>query len=295
MVDKNDRNWLIRTRSMQILGPVSLDKVKELMEKNSLRAEDELTSGNGYWFALREVELVEKYIHSNVKQSFNPITEAPTLLAKTDSLPTKPEKPVEKKADRREEEDIAPLSDEDLEYPDMADMGVSLNELPDDPVAPIDYAEHEEDEHEDEADDMTLVLGNNVLDDLKSQAVPEAPKIEEKASIPEPVENKPTKRVEATPSKQQGEQPVLKESKAKSNPTIKAKSKKQKTHTKTVSKNDRYLFILLALFVMLIIGVVYYYKTILNRPLPGFETSWLMDSAHAQNAILTSASKKKAL
>ncbi len=282
---------------MQILGPVSIDKVKELMEKNSLRAEDELSSGNGYWFALRETDLVEKYIHERVTQGFNPITEAPTLLAKSNSLPATAPKTTEAKVERREEEeDIAPLSDEDLEYPDMGDMsdiGVSLSDLPDDA-----------NDDEDERDDMTLVLGNNVLDGLKQEAkpepVPEAPKpqvkpekIEEIPSTPKAEDKKPAKRVEEPAFEE--DQPVLKEAKAKSNPSLKAKSKKPKSNTKATSKNDRYLFILLALFVMLIIGVVYYYKTILNRPLPGFETSWIMDSAHAQNAILTSASKKKVL
>lgn len=282
---------------MQILGPVSIDKVQELMDKNSLRAEDELSSGNGYWFALREADLVEKYIHNRQPQDFNPISEAPTILAKSNTLPTSAPKPVEAKVERREEEDIAPLSDEDLEYPDMGDMAVSLTDLPDD-------THDDKEEEEEERDDMTLVLGNNVLDGLKqeskAQPVPEAPKpqvksekIEEIASAPKSADKTPAKRVQEPVYEE--EQPVLKEAKAKSNPALKTKGKKHKSNTKTASKNDRYLFILLALFVMLIIGVVYYYKTILNRPLPGFETSWLMDSAHAQNAILTSASKKKVL
>ena len=268
---------------MQILGPVSIDKVQELMDKNSLRAEDELSSGNGYWFALRETNLVEKYIQNRVAQDFNPISEAPTVLAQSNSLPAAAPKVIEAKAERREEEDIAPLSDEDLEYPDMGDLGVSLNELADDA---------QDDEQEEERDDMTLVLGNNVLEGLKSEAkpepIPEAPVVEKIPSVPSSTDKKPAKSVQV-------EQPVLQEAKAKSNPTLKAKTKKNKSNTKVASKNDRYLFILLALFVLLIIGVVYYYKTILNRPLPGFETSWLMDSAHAQNAILTSASKKKVL
>ncbi len=146
MSDKSERNWIIRTRSMQILGPVSIGKVHELIEKNSLRAEDELSSGNGYWFAFREAELVEKYVVNQEPQGFNPITEANTVVARSN---TKVDSPKERRA---EEEEVAP-SLEDLEYPDMADTGLGLDDLPD------------ETQHEEDRDDMTLVLGNNTKED----------------------------------------------------------------------------------------------------------------------------------
>ncbi len=290
MVEKSERNWLIRTRSMQILGPVSIKKVHELIEKNSLRAEDELSSGNGYWFALRETELLEKYVNNQIPQGFNPITEAKTLLAKSTSK-AKPQQPQER---REPDEEIAPLSDEDLEYPDMSDMSVGLDDLPD------EVPEHAIEEDQEETDDMTLVLGNNVLEglkaepkqeeepeikvELKEEIEEESIEINDAPSHPEAVEKKPVERSNPAPTQ-----------KAKSNPAIKNKTKKSKSHTKTISKNDRYLYVLLFLFIGLIIGVVYYYKTILNKPLPGFETSWIINSAYAQNDILTSAAKKKVL
>ena len=75
-----NKNWLIRTKSNHILGPVSKDKVLELYKNGSIRGEDEICSGNGYWFFIREKELVEKYLTGNKQQTFNPISEAKDIL-----------------------------------------------------------------------------------------------------------------------------------------------------------------------------------------------------------------------
>lgn len=80
-----DKNWLIRTKSCHILGPVSRDKVIELFKNGSIKPEDEICSGNGHWIWLRETDLVERYLLIAEKQSFNPISEAPTLFG---DLPT---------------------------------------------------------------------------------------------------------------------------------------------------------------------------------------------------------------
>tara|TARA_R110000868_G_scaffold42895_5_gene144706 strand:- start:6722 stop:7588 length:867 start_codon:yes stop_codon:yes gene_type:complete len=282
MNDKIERNWLIRTRSMQILGPVSLEKVLELIEKKSLRDEDEVTSGNGYWFCIREDELVERYLKQKQGQGFNPITEAPNVLTKHEDTA-----PVAAKSERRkvEEEIIAP-AEEDLEYPDMA---MSLDDLPNEEVSeeslpPLGL--EQEDEEDEEREDITMVASGLQLP-VKEKPKPPAP-IEpepqpepEEEPEPEPVTSKPAAPVEGTE-----EIPVV---------LTKKVQKKSKAAAKKSAKNDRYLFVLLALVFCLIIGVVYYYRTILNRPLPGFETSWLINSAHAQNALLTTATKKKML
>lgn len=276
MVDKSDRNWLIRTKSMQILGPVSIAKVIELLEKNSLREEDEITSGNGYWFGISELDLVERYVKNREVQPFNPIAEAKSVLAKDEPIA---------KADRREvEEEIIPLSQEDLEYPDMS---ISLDELSnemievqeEESVPEVEVAAYDDAEADDDIDDVTMVATGLKLpvqpvnEEVKEELPP--PKIE----IPE---------IEKVPA-------VKKADRTKDIPVISSKksTKKSNNSAKGKSKNDRYLFVLLALVVSLIVGVIYYYRTILNRPLPGFETSWLINSAHAQNAILSSASKKK--
>lgn len=74
------KNWLIRTRSNHILGPVSKEKVVELHGNGSIKADDEICSGNGFWFFLRETEMVEKFLTGGEVQSFNPISEAKDVL-----------------------------------------------------------------------------------------------------------------------------------------------------------------------------------------------------------------------
>jgi hypothetical protein len=74
------KNWLIRTKSNHILGPVSKEKVQELYQNGSIKADDEICSGNGYWFFIRELDLVNKYLMGTHSQSFNPISEAKDVL-----------------------------------------------------------------------------------------------------------------------------------------------------------------------------------------------------------------------
>lgn len=86
-----ERNWLIRTTQYQILGPISKDKVIEFFKKGALGPDDEICSGNGYWFAIKEKDLIEKYLLGDIPQGYNPISEAPTVLAakaKTDHTST---------------------------------------------------------------------------------------------------------------------------------------------------------------------------------------------------------------
>lgn len=70
------KNWLIRTKTNFILGPVSREKLLELIDSGSLTEEDEICSGNGFWFYFREKELLKKFLMENKKQSFNPVSEA---------------------------------------------------------------------------------------------------------------------------------------------------------------------------------------------------------------------------
>jgi hypothetical protein len=75
-----EKNWLIRTKSNHILGPVSKEKVNELFQNGSIKQDDEICSGNGYWFFIRESDLVERYLLGNTPQTFNPISEAKDVL-----------------------------------------------------------------------------------------------------------------------------------------------------------------------------------------------------------------------
>lgn len=75
-----EKNWLIRTKSNHILGPVSKEKVLELYQNGSIKPDDELCSGNGYWFFVREEDLIGRYLLGSKVQSFNPISEAKDVL-----------------------------------------------------------------------------------------------------------------------------------------------------------------------------------------------------------------------
>ncbi len=70
------KDWLIRTKSNYILGPVAKEKVLELLEQGTINDDDEICKGNGYWFYLREKDLVSKYLLEDAHQEFNPVTEA---------------------------------------------------------------------------------------------------------------------------------------------------------------------------------------------------------------------------
>ncbi len=72
-----EKNWLIRTQNQKILGPVSKSKILELVQKRSLSDDDEVCPGNGYWFFIREKELVEQFLYGDLPSSFNPVSEAP--------------------------------------------------------------------------------------------------------------------------------------------------------------------------------------------------------------------------
>jgi hypothetical protein len=75
-----DKNWLIRTKSNHILGPISKEKVVELYKNGSIKPDDEVCCGNGYWFFIREEEMVERFLTGSEFQTFNPISEAKDVL-----------------------------------------------------------------------------------------------------------------------------------------------------------------------------------------------------------------------
>ncbi|TNF03678.1 MAG: hypothetical protein EP326_02205 [Deltaproteobacteria bacterium] len=128
MTDDNEKIWLIRTKNKQILGPVSKKKIIEFVERKSLQPDDEISRGNGYWFHIKEEDLLEKYVFGDVPQEFNPITEAPSVVVKQD----KPENtssfnPSKPNMGRRKEDpnEKVPEAD-DLAYPDIGDDSTQL-------------------------------------------------------------------------------------------------------------------------------------------------------------------------
>lgn len=82
-----DKNWLIRTKSNHILGPVSKEKVQELYKNGSIKADDEICSGNGFWFFVREDDMVSRFLLGEEIQGFNPISEAKDVLTLSNATP----------------------------------------------------------------------------------------------------------------------------------------------------------------------------------------------------------------
>lgn len=74
------KNWLIRTKENQILGPVSKEKIKEFLSKGALKENDEICRGNGFWFWIKEKDLINKYIMGDETPSFNPVTDTKNIL-----------------------------------------------------------------------------------------------------------------------------------------------------------------------------------------------------------------------
>lgn len=115
------KNWLIRTTQNQILGPVSKQKIIDLVRSGKLEEDDEVCSGNGYWFYIKEDDLVEKYLLGDIPQGFNPVYEMEPILTrkvKKDATSTmgggvQPVQPSDLDGDS-----ILPDED-DLEYPDI--------------------------------------------------------------------------------------------------------------------------------------------------------------------------------
>lgn len=86
-----EKNWLIRTKSNHILGPISREKVVELRSNGSIRPDDEICQGNGYWLFLRETELVDRFLIAQEPQGFNPICEAKDVLGSLEAAGSSPE------------------------------------------------------------------------------------------------------------------------------------------------------------------------------------------------------------
>ncbi|MBD65747.1 MAG: hypothetical protein CME62_11105 [Halobacteriovoraceae bacterium] len=120
-----NKEWLIRTKNNHILGPVSKQKVKQLISNGSIKGDDEVCSGNGYWIYIKEQDLVAKYIFGEEKQNFNPVQEMEPVLAHLSPAEEDLAYPDEA-APAAQNEDIATdefenllPSQDDLAYPDM--------------------------------------------------------------------------------------------------------------------------------------------------------------------------------
>jgi hypothetical protein len=330
-----EKNWLIRTSNFQILGPVSKEKIVEFLNKGSLKGEDEVTCGNGYWFLIKEQDLVDKYILGDVPQTFNPISEAPNVLTANNSSEqtgthnkiTKPVKAKDTDADEinlpadgdLEYPDMTLPESGDLEYPDMSspsgEMSLdSLNTAPaPSPVpaasrpAPVELSAEDElegllpDDEDLEYPDMEMGSSseatddNIVLDELEDSTNPSLSEVEEEtdpsitplevisepvaAAVPAPLPTQnPVRAVKKNTIAPKGKAP--RSAPAKRAPKIKKKQ-----------RNDKLLLILTAIFCItfLFASVIFYYKKVLNKPLPFTSSSFielLIPQAQAQDSLV---------
>ena len=56
------KNWLIRTKEHEIIGPLPKEKVKELILDKKLVDEDELCLGNSFWFFVKEKNYLKNFL-----------------------------------------------------------------------------------------------------------------------------------------------------------------------------------------------------------------------------------------
>lgn len=120
-----ERNWLIRTESKKILGPLSKQKVVEFVQNGTLSGEDEICSGNGYWFWVKEEDLLNKFLYGDEEQTFNPVAEAKTKVANSVTKLVKTSGIVEKiSKENGDEIPATPLSSENP----ATDISTTIND-----------------------------------------------------------------------------------------------------------------------------------------------------------------------
>ena len=218
------KNWLIRTRQKQILGPITREKVLELLDKGAINPEDELCSGNGHWIYAKEKNLLELYVFKGNPQPFNPISEAKTQV--------------------------------------KIDQG-SLLELQGDVEQPSESAV-----------DSTVVFDRKSLNSEESEdsgKLPESLDFDVDSAIS--IEEKKNSEI-ITPQADLPQINLPEKTSIRTESQTKQKVKTNRVKSKTTQdkelfeKNDRYLFVLAIASLVLIIGIVFYYKKLINRPLP---------------------------
>lgn len=121
------KNWLIRTKSNHILGPISKAKTCELYKNGSIKPDDELCSGNGYWFFVKESDLIQRYLLGDEIQTYNPICEANDVIsanAPSTSGSSHGSVPVAAHKDDHHSDEVKMPAEDDLAFPDMGDTPV---------------------------------------------------------------------------------------------------------------------------------------------------------------------------
>jgi flagellar hook protein FlgE len=252
------KNWLIRTRQKQILGPISREKVLELLDKGAINIEDELCSGNGFWIYAKEKNLVDMYIRKGDFQPFNPISEAKSQFK------------IRNTATAHEIDSSEDNSDQSSAVESTLMLNIdSLSDIP-----TLESASSEVNVN---LDDEPALEKKNLKNLAPDSAI-------ENASSDKSVSDLPQINIR---DKKNNDSQASNQRKSRKNIIVKNSEEAEK---EIVGRNDRYLFLLALVALLLIVGVVFYYKKLLNRPLPipG------IDNADAQTiSSFESLSKKK--
>lgn len=321
--------WLIRTKQNKILGPITKQKIKDLIAKGSLTPEDEICSGNGYWFWIKEKELVDKYVNGDIPQDFNPVCEAATIVANNAShleLDTKPNfdvghtqmivNPLLANPSITSESDNVVIPDsEDLEYPDVTPETTSKRnaeefkyEIPkfSEDKIPTSIKSTElsladtEDVHVPDAEDLEYPdLGpakNNVIQIRQADVAPSELNLDDE--IDELlVEELKVKEVTSAHNDVAAEEETPSVAPVQEMPKPVRKKKRRKkaapVKMKEMSKrNDKVVFYLIGLVISIVLyGVYYYYTSILGNNIISKVSSIIFPQAYAQSIDLDQKKK----
>lgn len=177
-----DYCWLIRTKQNKILGPVTKQKVIELVQSSSLTGEDEICMGNGFWFWVKEEALVDKYLFGDAKQPFNPVCEAKTLYSFKDlnnesPIVSKEQKNVEEVTETQSSDDVTKVIT-NFDIPKKQEVELDKSENSETEIYPetedLDYPEIEERTSSslpsDDPSEISLDLGSGPVLNLDAPA-----------------------------------------------------------------------------------------------------------------------------
>jgi hypothetical protein len=261
-----NKNWLIRTKNNHILGPVSREKIKELIGNGTIKGDDEVCSGNGYWIYIREQELLSKYIMGGAEQGFNPVQEAQPSSKKPINVTPEPSTLPEQS---------------DLEYPDM---------------------ENFKEKNDNQVDSGELSLDDSTAPPALDMESPDT----SSSADPVMDEGPPlsSENIENTSSSEDGEESNVVSIKKNSNPQAEAplkagkkrkgkKNNSSKTVKKPSSKISMNFLYIMAIIFLLIAAISYKFKkTILNEINKRVSIS-IFSEAIAQDSAVNLKSKKK--
>jgi len=216
-----EKNWLIRTHQNQILGPISKERVIELIRKGNLISEDEVCSGNGFWFQIKEKDLLEKHVYNNEKQTFNPVSEAKSIFMKDEAGEIK-----------------------SIGIPDVGEP----NSFPG--KSDLEFPEIKKSDTEEMELNLLPESGDLVFPEESNK--PGTQKLENSSGLAKP---------EELPRS-------MTEKKEKRKKVRKKKLKKKYQVIEEPKRNDRFLFYIFLLLLMILLGVFIFYKNTLNSLFP---------------------------